>query len=759
MILKLFIGKEGDYRQLDLYGNETIDFNSSIANTDDITKINTDFTKSFTVPASDKNNNIFKHFYNADIYNSFDARIKVSGYITMDGFLFRFGKFRLEKVQVKHKKASSYTINFWGAFVNLSDIISDDTLNSLDLDYLNFDYSYDNVKALLTANDKLISNFISPKRQFEWGGGANTDKLVDVQYVAGQNRGIRWDEIKPSIQLNELILAIEQKYNLSFSRQFFDRPEFMNLYMWMQRGKDGKVGGGRRKIDFQTWYSGSDIPERGYWNMDTDTLSVAYWTDNNNDFRRTNVLLTVTPQNLNAKYSVEIMSNGVLFGKLTDITGVGVWDFNFKDGVNTQTIKENLTFYVISTEFMPYTASLHWDTRTRYSALGDIYTYNYEVEAPLQSIPSTFDAKLHVPNLKIKDFLKGIFQMFKLVAIQQDNGTIYINKIEDFYSEGDIVDLSKYINYESYDVSRGIIHSVLDFRYQEPTTILNKQFKINEGIAYGDSLTTLKDEDGTILDGSKLEMKLPFEQILFERLANSTFYYGLSVDEKIEPVTPKPVIFYNVKHDNGEVSLLDANGNTTLVSGEINTPSVCYPLDTPLYSINWDTELNPYTLAIINETLFSQNWIDYVELIFNIRKRQFKFSGYLPVNILTTLRLNDLIKIKNDFYRINDYSVNLTTRQSTLNLINSFTNNINMYQPSVKKITFEQSGGVVPIYITNAKYTQSIDLIPTDDGTSWIVATAESVTCEENTTGEPRDLYVQYTNNTGSEFQIYIYQK
>ena len=51
-------------------------------------------------PASDNNNAIFKHWYDATIDNTFDARIKVGGRIELDGVPFRQGKWRLSKVKV-----------------------------------------------------------------------------------------------------------------------------------------------------------------------------------------------------------------------------------------------------------------------------------------------------------------------------------------------------------------------------------------------------------------------------------------------------------------------------------------------------------------------------------------------------------------------------------------------------------------------------------------------------------------------------------
>ena len=61
-----------------------------------------------------ENNKLFKHYYDANIDNTFDARIKVDGRIEIDGVRFRVGKFLLQKVNVKQGKPTSYTINFFG---------------------------------------------------------------------------------------------------------------------------------------------------------------------------------------------------------------------------------------------------------------------------------------------------------------------------------------------------------------------------------------------------------------------------------------------------------------------------------------------------------------------------------------------------------------------------------------------------------------------------------------------------------------------
>tara|TARA_R100001244_G_C5110468_1_gene121046 strand:+ start:151 stop:342 length:192 start_codon:yes stop_codon:yes gene_type:complete len=50
--------------RVDLFKDETVSITQTIKNVKDISKTFTDFTQSFTVPASRINNKFFKHYYN-----------------------------------------------------------------------------------------------------------------------------------------------------------------------------------------------------------------------------------------------------------------------------------------------------------------------------------------------------------------------------------------------------------------------------------------------------------------------------------------------------------------------------------------------------------------------------------------------------------------------------------------------------------------------------------------------------------------------
>ena len=100
MITAIYI----ENKRLTLFEDETITVQSSILSSQDITKNTGDYTKDFTVPANDNNNEIFKHYYDANIDNTFDARTKVNGKIELDGLPFKKGKVSIAQSYIKKRE-------------------------------------------------------------------------------------------------------------------------------------------------------------------------------------------------------------------------------------------------------------------------------------------------------------------------------------------------------------------------------------------------------------------------------------------------------------------------------------------------------------------------------------------------------------------------------------------------------------------------------------------------------------------------------
>ena len=174
-------------QRLDLFDDETISVTSTQQNVQDISKVFTDFSQSFSVPATPNNNQIFQHFYQNDVNSTLDYNIRREGNIEIDLTPFRRGKISLEKAEVKNNKAYSYQITFYGDVLSLKDKFGDEMLSDVtELDVYNHSYDAIEVKNRIT-NGTFNYGVRYPlifDRDITYGNGGSTDINPGVQVQA-----------------------------------------------------------------------------------------------------------------------------------------------------------------------------------------------------------------------------------------------------------------------------------------------------------------------------------------------------------------------------------------------------------------------------------------------------------------------------------------------------------------------------------------------------------------------------------------------
>lgn len=735
MFASLYIGND----KLDLFKYESIELSSSVANINDITKNMTDYSKSFTVPATHANNIIFKHYYNANIDNAFDARIKHPGRIELYGFPFKTGKWTLNKVSVKQGKPSAYTINFVGNLVSLKDKLKNYELKDLNLSAYNHNYNPDNVETGLTSSlfsGAVVYNLFSKKQLYYRSGSENinTATLANIAYTGGANTGVNWDLLKPSIQLIKIIEAIEADFNITFSRDFFGMSQFQKLYLWANNSTS-LVNSNEVRIDFTN--IGTIGSNGGILDLVEDTFTAGG--------KRIYGIIRITPSAgyETVPYKIERKLDGNPWGSFSDLTGTT--DTNWRINRNSPA---KHSWYVTANEEFKFTSRLTIEFYYE--------TYNGVADFPEQTISGQFNISMNFPKLKLIDFLNGLFKMFKLVVIADDYDNIYIDTFNNYYAQGGVYNISKYIKTDSLDVSRGNLLNEINFLFKEPKTLLNSQFKINTGQGYGDEATLLTDDgtpSGIPLEGESLSIEVPFEQIIYERLPDlndgvlTNIMYGGIFNDKIEPVSPEVHIFYNINTAIGSktIGFIDNLGVRTQLSGNINIPSHSIDFALPDYNLNFGIENNEWNNIASENTLYLNYYKNYIESIFNIKRRSFVYKAILPLRILLKLQLNDVLEIKNNYYRIDNYSLNLLEREITLNLINSFEAVLGAMTTPTTNLFADNTAQVQSVYVTNLG-NPLFDV----DGVTWLELTYEGnnvyYTFLENTTGLERTVNTTITN-------------
>lgn len=746
MMLKLYIEED----VLDLFDDESIELNSSIANVNDISKNTTDYAKSFTVPASNNNNRIFKHYYDANVDNTFDARVKVSGRIELDGIPFRTGKWSLEKVILKQGKPYSYSINFVGNLVSLKDKLKNDELSSLDFSALNHSYDSDTVKGYLQTNGDLIYNLFTKKQLYYRSGSENinTSTLANIAYTGGANTGVNWDLLRPSIRLIKIIEAIETKYDIVFSRDFFGTTEFLNLFLWINNDSDlSKKSNNEVRMDMTN--IGSIGANAGTLDLTEDTFTAGG--------KRIYGEVRITPSAgyETVPYTVERRLDGASWGTNSGLTGTQVTTWRI-DRDN-----KKHSWYISANEEFKFTSRLTIEFKYE--------SYNGYADFPEQTIDGVFNVGFNLPKIKVIDFLKGLFSMFKLVVISDDNENIYIDTIDNYYAQGQVWNISRYVKTDTLEVSRGNLLNEIKFNFKDPITILNNQFKKSTGLGYGDEQILLTDDGtptGKPLEGEALTIEVPFEQVIYERLPDlsdgilTNIQYGGIFDDKIEPVNPAPHIFYNINTTIGgkTIGYINDAGVKEQLTGNINTPSHSIDWAQPQYNLTFGIENNEWNNIASENTLYSNHYLNYVSSIFHPKRRSFKYNAVLPLRILLQLQLNDILEIKNNYYRIDNFNLNLLTREISLNLINAFDLTIAGFTSDVNELFADYTAQTQSISIPNIGNST----VSVDDGTwldATIVGTIVYFDFEQNNTGLTRFNNATITNtDTLQTINIFVTQ-
>ena len=333
---------------------------------------------------------------------------------------------------------------------------------------------------------------------------------------------------------------------------------------------------------------------------------------------------------------------------------------------------KRVEFTITPADTLTYSATL----KQREVVDGTFTTTQLEYTGQITTASEVVMTKL-MPEMDVIKFLKGLFQMFKLVVVGKEDNSFYVNSLDAYYLQGQRRDITKYVNYAQIDVERGEILGELDFKFADPSTILATQFKDNNGVGYGDSKVKLKDADGEPFDGDTLTVELPFETVVYERLTdvNGSFLTGLQIGSVMnynyEPVFIKPHLHYASRLTIGSTNKIKFQG-TDILEDTIFIPTVGDSAYNPTYSLLFESEDNSYTGDIINNTLYSHHYAPYIEAIFNIKRRTIKVEAKLPIQIITRLDLNDVITINSLDYRINSYKYNLLTGLTNLELINGF---------------------------------------------------------------------------------------
>jgi hypothetical protein len=668
-MIEVYIGSE----RLDLFKDEDVNIKLSVQNIKDISKIFSDYTQNFSVPASRRNNAVFKHYYNADISGGFDASLRKSATLILDKEPFREGSIELLGVNMKNGIASSYEIVFFSAGVNLKDLFGEDELNDLDLSAYDHEYTGANVRTgaeggLLSAD--IIYPLISPKDDWFYDSSSSSHQEDDIAYhTTNDNHGVHYYALKPAIRMSKIVDAIEAKYGITFNSNFFASSKFTNLYMWCHRRegymfKDQENGWNPARVRFYDYQTGSSqmVVEGAGWRVASVSLNV-------------DLSYNITLSGGDA--AVYVFVNGTqaavrnyttsVSGEVIPLNGLKTGDYvEIKFGPAQGSSGASFDLYITDLEF----------TKTTFptSVVGTAST---------GGTPNNFDNQVviadQMPEQKISEFITGLVKMFNL-TIQADSATEFtLEPLDDWYASGSTYDITEFTDISSHRVSKPELYRRLRLEHQEADSLIMRQHRLqNGGIGYGDLRADFTFDGGELTNQTNFEL-LRFDKLIDQNTSSSVnFLIGKSIDKDREPYIGSPMIFYS-----GDV--LDISANPIGFLDETGlTPSPADPLIQVAFMANVDSritddvtqmltfglEIDPYHEQAFNETLYGEFWEDYITDLYSGSRRVYNYKAILPMTTIYQLKMNDKLVISGKRYVINEVNLNLRTREATLELLN-----------------------------------------------------------------------------------------
>jgi hypothetical protein len=658
----IYIYINGVARRIELFDDEKISLNSSVQDASDISKVYTDFSQSFTVPANDYNNAIFSHWYENSIDGGFDARKRKKAYIELDTIPFRNGNIQLQKATIKNGVPENYTLTFFGSLVSLKDTFAGKKLSELDYTSYSIPYSSDEVIDRVSGE---ISNdikfpLISSKRVWQ-----DTGTTENINTSAG---AILTNELFPALRVSKIFEAIETNYGINLTGNFLTDQRFTNAFLWLKNADTFVSKSNDLQFDYISYDFGGQYPVNDLITVDLTDNTFEYFglmTDIN--FCNVYFLPTCNVSGVQSYFNVyrnDVLLYTVPFTSSTSEINAGailhdaVGDAPFGTGVIKVTVNSDTP--------ITFTSRIRVIVEYVDPSIGTVLDDdNYILASNPQSTTANLDLKLYMPDMKVEDFFSGILKMFNLTCIGYEENVYTIEQIEDWYGAGDIKDITKYIISDDVDISKLETFKKINFNYTKSESFMNVAYLGNAGFEYGDLKADLNSE------GSEYNVQLPFENILFNKFTGQNLQVGYSLKTDFAPYIPKPIILYDygtlqtcnfyLKGSGaaGNILTYNAFGQDTIVSG-IN------------HSLNFGLEISSLLLTPINNSLYANYYKDYLENIYDQKSRKYNVKALLPISILTSIKLNNRLIIRDKRYIINNMKIDLTSGEVDFELINDF---------------------------------------------------------------------------------------
>lgn len=235
---------DNNFYLLDLNPTEVISLKQTLKDLNDITKIYSPFTQSFTLPATDKNKMLCNFVGNEKIQG---GKREFNSMIYISGFLYQSGILSFDETDYELSDQKSFKTNFASNLTSLSDKLGDlkiqdvffaDPLTQVEWNVISMKDRMSSVKSLTLSNGinfKYGVPFISNNRV--WTYDPNNLNVTDnIAYKATRTADtvnqISIKEVRPAVNYMSIMEHLLLKIGTPVICPLFDKPELKDLFVW-----------------------------------------------------------------------------------------------------------------------------------------------------------------------------------------------------------------------------------------------------------------------------------------------------------------------------------------------------------------------------------------------------------------------------------------------------------------------------------------------------------------------------------------------
>lgn len=691
--------------EVDLYETEPILLNMSIEDITDPTQVNSTFSKAFRVPATQRNSQVFKWWYEVNTID-FDVAQKVVAEIHVDGLIFKKGHVRIEAA---YSNGSADNIDlelvFYGETKDFATLLGNTYVHELDmsdearplLTVADIESTWtgdQNIRFILAdrGNDFDDSGLIVPGQ-----GQVAFEEVPGVSYTNSFHKspGIHINQFTPMIQVKYLIdkmfeltgytYTADSVFNEAWFKQLYvdGNPEaaatidkylqdanveytkptvqsFLNLDNWVQVTFPTRVN------DEGPFFDGYYYTQQYTEGIDID-VSLDYQ------------VAAVFGSGVNIQ--IELMANGLTIDSFSD---TGITSISGTATLNYSAVQPAL----------PAGTKIWVRAKINSTLLfngGNVRNGNFKVSnASVLLNPSQLFRK----DLKCIDGLKTLINRFRLVMepLAFEENTFRVKPWQYYIGLGDQLDWTDKLDESKDVVLKPLFYdqvATINFTDSQGTDAVNKYYQDTYKKAYG---SLIFNSDNDLLIGEKtIESYLiptPVDQVTGLASPDSNFiiphlyYWGEDIDsdgnvQKL-PTSPQPRLwFWNglaeiASHPTGPANnekWFYTDGTTIKDSNQAplyNGTAGRYPRATNVSELpttattlhfDWFKEFNYYDIdrttpiGELGESSYDRFWSYYIESTYSSRARLMTAYFTLNAQDLKDLTFDDGIFIKNSWWR------------------------------------------------------------------------------------------------------------